>query len=143
MPLTNFGAVLSFAEQMEAADAAFYKTAAAAHTGDLHRRLTQLAEQADRHAALIQRTRRENVTEMILEPIAGLLSSEFHETPGDTPEQMDAAAVVAAVRRLERRAVRYYTESAARLGALPEVGRALKQLAQKHRRRLEGLPQTE
>lgn len=143
MPLTNFGAVLNFAEEMEAADAAFYKAAAEARTGDLHRRLARLAEEAAQHAALIQRTRRENVTEMILEPIAGLFRSEFLERPGADPEQMDAPTVMAAVRRLERRSVRYYTEAAARLGSLPEVVRALKQLAKKHRRRLEGLTETE
>jgi rubrerythrin len=137
MPLTNFGAVLNFAEDIEAADAAFYQAVGASAGGDIGRLLTRLAQEAGQHAAIIQRTRRENVTEMILEPITGLSRRQFLEASGELSEPFDAAAAMDAARRLENRAIRYYTEAAERIGALPEVVRALKQLAKKHHKRLE------
>jgi hypothetical protein len=39
---------------------------------------------------------------------------------------------VDASRRLEKRAVRYYTEAAAKIKAQPEVARALKTVGKKH-----------
>jgi rubrerythrin len=45
---------------------------------------------------------------------------------------MDAAEALDAARRLEDRAVRYYTEAATKIKAQPEVARALKLLGKKH-----------
>ena len=47
-------------------------------------------------------------------------------------DKMDAAEALDAARRLEERAVRYYTEAAVKIKAQPEVARALKLIGKKH-----------
>ncbi|MGD9176488.1 MAG: hypothetical protein PVJ35_00975, partial [Desulfobacterales bacterium] len=79
----------------------------------------------------VQRTRRENVTEMILEPIKDFIRAPFCEECVGV-DKMDAVEALDAARRLEDRAVRYYTEAATKIKAQPEVARALKLLGKKH-----------
>ena len=45
-------------------------------------------------------------------------------------------ALLAAAATLERRALRYYTDAAEKIRALPEVARALKTLAKKRAKRI-------
>ena len=45
---------------------------------------------------------------------------------------MTADEALKTARRLEDRAVRYYTEAATKIKALPEVARALKLIGKKH-----------
>ena len=139
MPLTNFGAILNFAEQVEREDMDFYTRAAEAAMGDLDRdRYQAFAREGKKNLALVQRTRRENVTEMILEPIRDFERGPYQVAgeagPGAAPEEIRDSAV-----SRERRAVGYYTDAAAKIRALPEVSRALKTLAKKRSRRLDQL----
>jgi rubrerythrin len=131
MPLTNFGSVLNFAEELEKQDLAFYEAAAAnpacQANGDLFK---AFIADAQKNVKNVQRTRRENVTEMILEPIEGFTRDPFvTEVPDATG--LDAAGTVAAARQLEERAESYYAEAAKKIKALPEVSRALKQVGKK------------
>ena len=135
MPLTNFGAILNFAEALERQDMAFYdEAAAAADSQALGNLFSALARENKKHIALVQRTRRENVTEMILEPIRDFTRTAYQTEPEDMAG-MDSAAAVS----LETRALRYYRDAAEKIQALPEVSRALKTLAKKRSRRLERL----
>ncbi len=68
---------------------------------------------------------------MILEPIKDFIRAPFCEECVGI-DKMNAAEAIDAARRLEDRAVRYYTEAAAKIKALPEVARALKLLGKKH-----------
>jgi rubrerythrin len=52
---------------------------------------------------------------------------------------MTVEDALATANRLEDRAVRYYSEAAAKIKALPEVARALKLLAKKHNTHLQSL----
>lgn len=142
MPLTSFGAVLNFAESLEKDDLAFYNRAAdAADTDPVRRCYAEMAREAKKNVSLVQRTRRENVTEMILEPIRDLLRDSYTVTVGDI-HRMDAPALRSAAAALENRAIRYYDDAAERIRALPEVSRTLKTLAKKRRRRLDRLQGT-
>ena len=136
MPLTNFGAILNFAEKVEQTDMDFYrqaseKTAAAPH----QELLGSFARESKKHISLIQRTRRENVTEMILEPIRDFVRDSYQLTVDDAGA-MDGPAILAAAVKLERRAIDYYSDAAEKIRALPEVSRALKTLAKKRTQRL-------
>lgn len=135
MPLTNFGAILNFAEQLEQADMDFYTAAAAAlaSTG-LADLFTALAKENKKNIALVQRTRRENVTEMILEPIR-----DFTRAPYPIQPEARVGQAVAAAMGLESRAGQYYRDAAEKIRALPEVARALKTLAKQRGKRLERL----
>jgi len=132
MPLENFGSILNFAEELESQDRQFYEAVAGNPACSDHKQMfEQFAANAKKNVATVQRTRRENVTEMILEPIKGFARAPYCEVcqaaPGMTLEDALAAA-----KRLEDRAVRYYTEAALKIKALPEVARALKLIAKKH-----------
>ena len=132
MPLINFGSILSFAEELETQDLAFYRDAAAngkcAGYSDL---FAQLAKEAKSHITLIQRLRRENVTEMILENIEGFTRAPYCLECGLAGD-MDVAAALETARELEDRSIRYYTAAAEKLKTLSEVSRALKLIGKKH-----------
>ena len=91
----------------------------------------QFALDAKKNLKTVQRTRRENVTEMILEPIKDFVRAPYCEVCQAAPGMTGQDALTAA-NRLEDRAVRYYTEAAVKIKALPEVARALKLLGKKH-----------
>ena len=132
MPLENFGSVLNFAEELETQDQEFYEAVAANPACSDHKQLfEQFAANAKKNVKTAQRTRRENVTEMILEPIKDFVRAPYCEVCLAAPS-MTVEDALASAKRLEARAVRYYTEAAAKIKALPEVARALKLLGKKH-----------
>lgn len=132
MPLENFGSILNFAEAIESQDLEFYEVAAANPACSGYKSMfEQFAVDAKKNVKTVQRTRRENVTEMILEPIKGFVRAPFCEVC-ETAPNMSAEEALTTAKRLEDRAVRYYTEAARRIKALPEVARALKLIGKKH-----------
>lgn len=132
MPLTNFGAILNFAEALEKSDMEFYSQVSASR-GEL---FASLAKENKKNMALVQRTRRENVTEMILEPIRDF-ARDSYQVSLPAADGLDSGGILEAAVALENRAIRYYTDAAEKIRALPEVARALKALAKKRRKRLE------
>ena len=132
MPLENFGSILNFAEELESQDQEFYKALADNPACSDHKQmLEQFAANAQKNVKTAQRTRRENVTEMILEPIKDFVRAPYCEVCQAAPD-MTLEDALAAAKRLEDRAARYYTEAAAKMKALPEVARALKLIGKKH-----------
>jgi rubrerythrin len=139
MPLTNFGAILNFAETLEKDAMAFYSQAASLDAAESYRILFEMfAKEGKKNISLVQRTRRENVTEMILEPIRDFARSSY-ETNVPGAKTLDLAGVLATATALENRAVRYYTDAAGKIRALPEVAHALKTLAKKRAKRVDQL----
>jgi hypothetical protein len=66
----NFGSILNFAEELENQDQQFYAAAAQNPACAAYRTLfAELGADAARNLTTVQRIRRENVTEMILEPV--------------------------------------------------------------------------
>ena len=132
MPLENFGSILNFAEELEIQDQQFYEAVTGNPACSAHREMfEQFAANAKKNVKTVQRTRRENVTEMILEPIKDFVRAPFCEECQAAPD-MTVEDALAAARRLEDRAVRFYTEAAVKIKALPEVARALKLIGKKH-----------
>ena len=139
MPLENFGSILNFAEQIETEDQAFYEILMEnAACADYKSVFEGLANDAEKNAKNIQRTRRENVTEMILEPIKDFVRAPFCEECQGA-EDLGATEALATAKRLEERALRYYTEAAVKIKAQPEVARALKTLGKKRRAHIDKL----
>jgi rubrerythrin len=129
MPLQNFGSILNFAEELERLDRQFYAAASGNPAcAGCKALFAELEAEAARNVTTVQRIRRENVTEMILEPVKDFTRAPFCEACEGAAVQ-SAAEVLATAARLERRAERYYTEAAEKLKALAEVSRALKTLA--------------
>ena len=139
MPLENFGSILNFAEELESQDQEFYEAVADNPACAEHKALfEQFATDAKKNVKTVQRTRRENVTEMILEPIKDFVRAPYCEECQAAPN-MTVEDALDSAKRLEDRAVRYYTEAAAKIKALPEVARALKLLGKKHKAHSEKL----
>jgi hypothetical protein len=136
MPLQNFGSILNFAEELESQDRQFYQAAAGNPAcGAYQSLLAELGAEAGRNVQTVQRIRRENVTEMILEPIKDFTRAGFCESCEGAAADA-AAQVLATAQRLERRAERYYAEAAEKIRALTEVSRALKTLGKIRKNRL-------
>jgi rubrerythrin len=136
MPLTNFGAILNFAEKVEQEDMKFYHQASSNEAAASYRLLFEMfSREGKKNVSLVQRTRRENVTEMILEPVRDFVRDSYALAEADV-EGMDLEAILATAVSLENRAIRYYTDAAEKIRALPEVSRALKTLAKKRTKRL-------
>ena len=139
MPLTNFGSILNFAEELETRDRDVYMVLAANPACEGHNQMfDDFVVEGKKNIRNIQRTRRENVTEMILESINDFYRQPFCETY-DVTDSVSMGDALAGSKRLEERAIRYYTEAGKKIKALPEVARALKQLAKKHHARLQRL----
>jgi hypothetical protein len=131
MPLENFGSILNFAEELELQDMGFYRAVAENPACADHKAMfAEFAAAIDKNVKAVQRTRRENVTEMILEPIRDFMRAPFCEECG-AAGLMTADEALETARRLEDRAVRYYTQAAAKIKAQPEVARALKAIGKK------------
>ena len=139
MPLENFGSILNFAENLEKQDQEFFAAAADNPACAEYRAVfTQFADDSGKNIKSVQRTRRENVTEMILEPIKDFIREPYCEECAEAGS-MSAGDALATAKRLVDRAERYYTEAAAKIKALPEVARALKTISKKHKAHREKL----
>ena len=133
MPLENFGSILNFAEQIESEDQAFYEILVKNPACAEHKSIYEgLASDAKKNVKTIQRTRRENVTEMILEPIKDFVRAPFCEECQGA-DSLSAAEALETAKRLEDRGLRYYTEAAEKIKAQPEVARALKMVGKKRK----------
>jgi aerobic-type carbon monoxide dehydrogenase small subunit (CoxS/CutS family) len=129
MPLQNFGSILNFAEELEQLDQRFYEAALTNPVCGVYTQLfAALAVEAGKNVKTVQRLRRENVTEMILEPVQDFTRASFCEECAEAAV-LTAAEVLKTAQRLEARAERYYIEAAGKLQALSEVSRALRTLA--------------
>ena len=139
MPLENFGSILNFAENLECQDLAFYELVAANPACAAYKAVfEELAADVRKNVKTVQRARRENVTEMILEPIKDFKRDRFCEACQGA-ESMTAAEALETAHRLEARGENYYSEASQKIKALPEVARTLKRLGKKRSAHIETL----
>lgn len=133
MELGTFGAVMAFASEVVAQSVAFYESACSVAKGsDLQAVLRSLSDEGRRDQATIEQARRENVTEMILEPIAGLRQQEYR-VDAVGPEAGSDAAISRTALLLAERDHRFFTDSSAKL-PLPEVARIFRRVAHRKER---------
>jgi len=142
MPLKNFGSILNFAAELEAADQGFYQAAAANPAGAKYKEILQeLAVEKKKNETLMLRTCRESVCEMILEPIVDFTRQPF-VSDREGADKMSLDLLLSKAIQLEAKAHQFYTEAAGKIVALPEVARALTRNAKRRaadKQRLEQL----
>jgi rubrerythrin len=125
MDLGNFGAVLTFAAELEAADSQFYLSAVKNPVVEKYRStFEEVAAVLRKNEKDLLRARRENVTEMILEPIHDFIAATFSSDRSEDAENTAEAVLEKAV-EIEANAVRFYIVAAEKMHALPEVSRLL------------------
>jgi len=129
MKLGTTGAVLAFAIDLEARSAEFYEGAAAVVKEPAHSEAYSSLAQAKRERKkLLERSRREFVNEILLEPIQGLEASrQLAEI--DLSSEKDPSATRQVAEDLEANSRRLYLD-AAELMILPQITRVLRKLAQ-------------
>ena len=135
MALSTFGAIMGFAAEMVQRTETFYKTMVQmAKNPIVGEALQVLLEEERKNYSLMERTRRENVTEMILEPIAGLDQSDY-EIEMKGMDQTEDSDLMKMALILEERERRFFSEVSDKV-PLPEVGRIFRKVAQKKERSL-------
>ncbi len=136
MDLATFGAILSYAMKFEEQAATFYATAAKGKLTDV---FTDIERSSRKRAKRMERTRREGVAEMILEPIMGLNGDDYQTVlSADANESLLLEQAIA----LEDTAIRFYRDAAAKL-PIREVVRTFTRMAEdneKRKNQLEALP---
>ncbi len=135
MTLSTFGAIMGFSVEMVQQTETFYKTMLQkAKDPVLRAALQVLLEEEEKNYSLVEKTRRENVTEMILEPIAGLHRADYEIEMKGMDQTKDADLLKTAL-LLEERERRFFSEVSEKL-PLPEAGRIFRKMAQKKERSL-------
>ena len=128
MDLATFGAIMSFGLDLEQQAAAFYEIAA---RGVLEEPFANLAKSARKRAVRMERTRREGIAEMILEPITGMDGDDYQLEL--TPDADEAELLRQAI-ALEETTQRFYMDAAGKI-PIREVVRTCIRMAQESERR--------
>ncbi len=135
MALSTFGAIMGFSVEIIQQTEAFYKAMIQkAKDPALSEVFQALLDEEGKNHSLMERTRRENVTEMILEPIAGLRQGDYEIEMKGMDQTKDADLLKAAM-ILEERERKFFSEVSDKV-PLPEVGRIFRKVAQKKERSL-------
>ncbi len=121
--LTQFGSILTFAANLEGQLAEYYENAskeAGIHTEEFSRRAKACIKRKRR----LERSRRENVTEITLEPIEGLNATEYKlDLANCFPQVIDAN---------EENIMRFYSDVTPKINVL-ESRRVLKRCQKEHK----------
>jgi len=96
--------------------------------------LQALSAEGEKNHSLMEKTRRENVTEMILEPISGL-HQEDYGIDLKVVDQMEDADLLRAALVLEEREKKFFDDVSIKV-PLPEVARIFRKITQKKQRNL-------
>jgi len=130
MALTTFGAIMGFAAEMAAQAEEIYKALAGmAKAPALKEFLEALSKEEAKNRALMIKARRENVTEMILEPVTGL-NREDYEVDVKPSGSMEDGGVLNAALILEERGKAFFENAASKV-PIPEVARTFRKAARK------------
>ena len=138
MSLTTFGAMMGFAAEMaEKGEELYGAMAEQARDPVLKDLFHVLAAEEGKTRALMVRARRENVTEMILEPVAGL-RAEAYAIDVKVSELTEDVGLLKAALMIEEREMRFFLDATTKV-PLPEVARIFRKAAQKKEENLRQL----
>ncbi len=135
MSLSTFGAIMGFASEMVGGALDIYKAAVQkAKDPVLKETLQALLEEEEKNYKLMEQTRRENVTEMILEPIAGLHRGDYEMDVKVSDHAKDADLLKMAL-TLEEKEQKFFHDVSEKV-PLPEVARIFRKIAQRKEKNL-------
>jgi rubrerythrin len=129
MELATFGAIMTFAMELEKQAADFYTKSGHVTLDEI---FNGLALDTNKRIKRVERTRREGVAEMILEPITGFNSNAYDVelTPGSVEKELLEQAII-----LEETTRRFYFDAAKKI-PVREVARTFERMAKENVRRL-------
>ncbi len=130
MELGTFGAILKFALETEEEVNRFYESVINLVKDKTYVTLYQdLLKRGEKRLKTLERVRRENVTEMILEPITGLDSENYNfetEIPKDASEKEIKELAV----KIEKGLLEFYIRAAEKIDFLVEAAYSFELLAE-------------
>ncbi|MFW9786189.1 MAG: hypothetical protein ACFFE2_12630 [Candidatus Thorarchaeota archaeon] len=130
MDLGTFGAIMKFALEVENDVARFYENAKELTKGKMLTDLFErLANRGQKRVKTVERIRRENVTEMILEPITGL-DSDTYQPNTMIPKNPDDGILQEIAGEIEKTLFAFYDQASRKLDFLSEVAYSFEQLAE-------------
>jgi rubrerythrin len=130
MALSTFGAIMGFAADMIGQTKGTYETLVEkAKNPALRETLQAFLGEGGKNYSLMEKTRRENVTEMILEPVTGLHQEDYEVNPKMVDPMGDVDVLRVAV-ILEEREKKFFRDASSKV-PLPEVARVFRKIAQK------------
>ncbi|MFX1482983.1 MAG: hypothetical protein ACFFCP_07325 [Promethearchaeota archaeon] len=139
MELGTFGAILKFAMETEENVAKFYKTVSDLVEDQNRAILYQnLFRRGEKRLKTLERVRRENVTEMILEPITGL-DSENYKIEAEILSSVQENEIRDMALSLERTLYEFYTHAAGKIDFLIEVSYSFELLAEANEKAIQSL----
>ncbi|MHA1946396.1 MAG: hypothetical protein ACXAC6_15650 [Candidatus Hodarchaeales archaeon] len=123
MSLTQFGSILSFAILLEEKLEDIYKDLASKENGILSEEFSKRAKACVKRKQRLERSRRENITEITLEPIEGLDENNYQLNLSSKPFQdIDA---------IEKQVISFYNDVTPKINVL-EARRVLKRCQNEH-----------
>jgi rubrerythrin len=135
MTLSTFGAIMGFASEMLERALDVYQTVVEkAEDPFLKETLQGLSREEGKNHSLMEQTRRENVTEMILEPITGL-HQEDYEIDVKVLDKMKDVDLLKIALILEESEKKFFHDASSRV-SLPEVARIFQKIAQRKEKNL-------
>jgi len=130
MALTTFGAIMGFAADIVGETEETYKALVQKAKAPAFKETLQiLLGEEKKNRSLMEKTRRENVTEMILEPITGLRQEDY-EVSLTVQDRMEDADLLKAALLLEEREKKFFQDTSLKV-SLPEVARIFRKIVQK------------
>ena len=138
MTLSTFGAIMGFAAGMAKQAADIYRVMAErANDPGLKEALLSFQKEEEKIHSLMEMTRRENVTEMILEPVAGLEQADY-EIDLKIPDQAGDESLLKAALILEEKEGKFFRDASSKV-PLPEVARIFRKIVKKKEENLSEL----
>lgn len=132
MALGTFGGVLKFALDLEATATAFYETATTITTNqELKSLFEALVIKGQKRIEMLMRVRRENTTEMILEPIHGLEGQKYRPDT-ECPKDCSNSDLLKLATTMENKITDFFLHAAEKVSFLSEVAYIFEDLAEEH-----------
>jgi len=139
LELGTFGVILKFAMEVEQEAINFYETASNVVKDDeLLGKFQDLQKRGLKRLKTLERVRRENVTEMILEPIIGF-DSENYKPATEIPTGAEERIVQEIAVNIEKILLAFYTQAAAKIDFLSEVAYSFELLAEDNEKAVQSL----
>ena len=130
MDLGTFGAIMKFALEVENEVANFYESVKEkAKDQELIDIFDSLTKRGHKRVKTIERVRRENVTEMILEQITGL-DSDTYKPVTSLPDTIDDNTLRGIAAEVEKKLQSFYAEAGVKIEFLSEVAYSFELLAE-------------
>ncbi len=139
MELGTFGVILKFAMDIEQEVTRFYEYASSVEKDQkLLGQYQDLYKRGQKRVKTLERVRRENVTEMILEPIIGL-DSDNYQLITEIPSSVEQKDVKELAIDIEKELLEFYTHAAAKIDFLIEVAYSFELLSEANEEALQRL----